>query len=263
MADPTYAPKHYKEIGGERKVIKSGGSLDVESGGEIDVESGGSFKIAGVAMTASAAELNAIAGGGLSAAELGVLDGVTPGTVAASKAMVVDANKDIASVRNITSTGAVTQGGARLLTAGAAAAAVADRIGASLTEGYEIKVIDETVSGFAAAKTFDLTEDIPAGAVILSVQANIETLVVAGGTSVKVAIGVAGGDVDKYGKTANLSKNAKIDTIPTHAVLGGAEDVQIGIVVTDGSTLGDTDASAGAVRVQIVYAALNSLDDAA
>jgi outer membrane murein-binding lipoprotein Lpp len=44
--------------------------------------------IDGTAVTATAAEINAIAGGGLSAAELGVLDGVTPGTVTADKAVV-------------------------------------------------------------------------------------------------------------------------------------------------------------------------------
>jgi hypothetical protein len=69
--------------------------------------------------------------------------------------------------------------------------------------------------------------------------------------------------VDKYGKTSAFTKNLKIDTIPTHAVLGGAEDVQIGIVTSDGSALGDANASAGAVRVRIVYALPNSLDDAA
>ena len=41
----------------------------------------------------------------ISEAELEMLDGITAGTVAASKAVVVDANKDIASFRNITLTG--------------------------------------------------------------------------------------------------------------------------------------------------------------
>jgi hypothetical protein len=45
---------------------------------------------------------------GVSDTELDVLDGVTAGTVTASKALVVDANKDIASLRNITATGTVT-----------------------------------------------------------------------------------------------------------------------------------------------------------
>ena len=39
------------------------------------------------------------------AAEINLLDGVTGGTVTASKAVVVDANKDIASFRNVTLTG--------------------------------------------------------------------------------------------------------------------------------------------------------------
>ncbi len=46
----------------------------------------------------------------ISEAELETIDGVTAGTVAASKAVVVDANKDAASFRNITATGAVTGG---------------------------------------------------------------------------------------------------------------------------------------------------------
>ena len=44
-------------------------------------------------------------GAELAEAELEMLDGITAGTVAASKAVVVDANKDAASFRNITLTG--------------------------------------------------------------------------------------------------------------------------------------------------------------
>jgi hypothetical protein len=43
-------------------------------------------------------------------AELEVLNGVTAGTVSASKALVVDSNKDIASLRNITLTGELDAG---------------------------------------------------------------------------------------------------------------------------------------------------------
>ena len=48
----------------------------------------------------------------LTTAELGVLDGLTVGTVAASKALTVDANRDIATIRNLTSDGALTTSGA-------------------------------------------------------------------------------------------------------------------------------------------------------
>jgi len=50
--------------------------------------------IAGVAVTTTAAELN-------------VLDAVTAGTVSASLALVVDANKDLATIRNLTSNGTI------------------------------------------------------------------------------------------------------------------------------------------------------------
>ena len=49
---------NYTEQGGERTVI--GGSLDVESGGELDIESGASLKLAGTAISATAAEINAV-----------------------------------------------------------------------------------------------------------------------------------------------------------------------------------------------------------
>lgn len=69
-----------REWGNE--VIADGGKLTIESGGEVDIESGGVLKIAGTALTPSAAEMN-------------VLDGVTAGTATASKAAVLGANKNL------------------------------------------------------------------------------------------------------------------------------------------------------------------------
>ena len=62
------------------------------------------LEIAGTAVTATAAELNAIAGNGLSAAELAVLDGVTAGTATASKAVVLNASKGISTITSATIT---------------------------------------------------------------------------------------------------------------------------------------------------------------
>lgn len=56
---------------------------------DVDVTS---LSVNGVAQTATPAEVNALAG-------------VTAGTVTASKALVVDSNKDLASLRNLTLTG--------------------------------------------------------------------------------------------------------------------------------------------------------------
>jgi len=95
-----YQGKVYREQGGNRQVVASGGSLDVESGGELDIESGGSLKLAGTAVTATAAEINAIAGGGISAAEFDYLDGATVANSVASKAAILDASKYLRTAAN-------------------------------------------------------------------------------------------------------------------------------------------------------------------
>jgi len=50
MSDSTYMPKTYRKDGGDTSVIASGGVLDIESGGAL--------KLAGIAITPTAAELN-------------------------------------------------------------------------------------------------------------------------------------------------------------------------------------------------------------
>lgn len=150
---------------------------------------------------------------------------------------------------------------ASLATAGAAAAAVAHRFGDTATEGWEIRVIDETVSGLNAITT-DLTEDIPTGAVILGAQLNIEAALTGGGTTTKVGVGDGDVNPDLYGLSADLAKNTKIDLISDWAVLGGALSLEIN-ACTDAGALGDTALTVGDVRVRIVYAVCNSLDDAA
>lgn len=81
----------YTEQGGERQVVASGGSLDIESGGELDIESGGALKIAGTAVTATAEEINR-------AADVsGRLVNLTAGTLAITEALhdgkVITVNK--------------------------------------------------------------------------------------------------------------------------------------------------------------------------
>ena len=129
-----------------------------------------------------------------------------------------------------------------------------------LGNGCRVVELDETIIGLGAVST-DISQDIPDGAVLLCVQANIEKLVVSAGTSVKVGIGPTS-DPDKYGITSALTKNLKIDTMPAYVVLSGAEDVQINMCDTGGG-IGDSAASGGDVRVRIVYSIPVSLDDAA
>ncbi len=73
-------------------------------------------------VTSTTAELNILDGATLSTAELNKLDGVTAtttelnyvdttaGTVAASKAVIADANRDVSNIRNLSVTGDITSG---------------------------------------------------------------------------------------------------------------------------------------------------------
>lgn len=62
------------------------------------------WSIDGTAVTVTAAELNAAAGTGLDATELGYLNGVTAGTATASKAVVLDGSKGISTITSATIT---------------------------------------------------------------------------------------------------------------------------------------------------------------
>jgi len=73
----------------------------------------------------------------ITTAEIGVLDAVTPGTAAASKALVLDANLDIGTIRNLTSSGVVTAAGFT--------------IGSAVINEAELEQIDGITAGTVAA----------------------------------------------------------------------------------------------------------------
>lgn len=73
------------------------GNVDGTLQAKINLPAASNLKIAGTAVDTTAAELN-------------VLNGVTAGTASASKAVVLDANKDLTAIRNITATGEINAG---------------------------------------------------------------------------------------------------------------------------------------------------------
>jgi hypothetical protein len=70
--------------------------------------------LGGTAVTSTAAELNLLDGVTATTSELNYVD-TTAGTVAASKAVVVDSNKDTSGIRNLTITGTLNSGTPALL----------------------------------------------------------------------------------------------------------------------------------------------------
>jgi len=127
----------FEVSGGDNVIFKASGEIEASSldiSGDVDVDGTletDALSIAGTTVTSTAAELNILDGVTSTASELNILDGVTStaselnildgvtsttaelnlldgstaGTVVASKAVVVDSNKDIASFRNVTLTG--------------------------------------------------------------------------------------------------------------------------------------------------------------
>jgi cytoskeletal protein CcmA (bactofilin family) len=91
IIDNNAAALEIAEAGNNYVVFHStDGSEKVEVAKTLDVTGG--LKIGGTAVTSDAGDLN-------------LVDGITAGTVAASKAVVVDSDKDISGFRNITLTG--------------------------------------------------------------------------------------------------------------------------------------------------------------
>lgn len=136
-------------------------------------------------------------------------------------------------------------------------------LGSTDSEGLQLKVIEEIVDFTGnAAKFKAMATAVPADSVILSIQANVEELLVGGSTTVKFALGINDGDTDKYGVGAAFTKNTKISTLPDYAVLSAEEQIDVNGVVTAGTSLGDTNLTAGKVRVRVVYLNLSDLADA-
>lgn len=159
---------------------------------ELNVET--KFSKSGVELTATGAEMN-------------VLTGVTPGTVAAGKAVVADANKDVATFRHITLSGNLVSGSTTLseadlalvdgLNAGVATASkalvagAAKQIPAGLVENVETKNADFTLTANDSFKTFIITDvdkvaSLPATAAGLRYTFIIAAAALSGGTGFSI-----------------------------------------------------------------------------
>ena len=129
------------KAGGNYVYVQSGGTIAVKSGGIQDFESGSYLKIAGTAMTASAAEVN-------------LIDGSIAGTAVGSKALALNSSREVnyfgvsdtlytntALIRVTTGSTIDVESGGTLKIAGSA-------VSASATE---LNYIDGTILGTAVA----------------------------------------------------------------------------------------------------------------
>lgn len=185
----------------------------------------------------------------VSEAEFQVLDAVTAGTVAASKAVVVDANKDIASFRNMTATGTVT---------------VPSVVTAS---GDGVVYASAPLTIVADANAHDTAIVVPAGAVIEAVYVDVTTQEATGGTKT-VSIGVKGGSGTGFLNAVSVAsagtiKGTLVNTGQTLGALLSVDESGAGVLVpepyvcaaatTVNYTLGSNDFAELVARVIVKY----------
>jgi len=141
--------------------------------------------------------------------ELAGLDGITAGTVAASKAVIVDSDKDITGFRNVTATGAFVIGNASMaeadleqidgITAGTVAASKAVVVDANKDASGFRNITAASLSSSARSDAFGLRIDT--GGVIGTagdtdlLTLNNDQLVVAGAAQVSAGLSATGGNI--------------------------------------------------------------------
>ncbi|MDC1387747.1 hypothetical protein N8330_02025 [Gammaproteobacteria bacterium] len=184
-----------KDINGLRNLTASGeldaATLDISGNADIDgTLEADAISIDGTTITASAADIN-------------LIDGIANGTVTASKAVVVDANKDVSGFRNITLTGLLNAGSLDISgNADIDGTLEADAIsidGTTITaSAADINLIDGITNGTVAANKAVVTDESGN----ISGFTNITTNSLNANGLVTVGVNDTGYDVKFYGDTS-------------------------------------------------------------
>ena len=166
--------------------------------------------------------------------------------------------------------------GSTLFTAGAGTGTgdLVQVYGPDITHGWARYVYQADVTP-AAVETALFT--VPAMSRLIVAQANVQSALTGGGTTVTFGIGITG-DVDAYGTASNsgvqadlLTQNAKINAMAGIAANAGASlgvfsaatvALKLIAAATGGASAGDTALTVGTVRIRIVYETLLPLANA-
>ena len=184
-----------KDINGLRNLTASGeldaATLDISGNADIDgTLEADAISIDGTTITASAADIN-------------LIDGIANGTVTASKAVVVDANKDVSGFRNITLTGLLNAGSLDISgnvdIDGTLEADAISIDGTTITaSAADINLIDGITNGTVAANKAVVTDESGN----ISGFTNITTNSLNANGLVTVGVNDTGYDVKFYGDTS-------------------------------------------------------------
>ena len=284
-ADNTY---DIGASGSEWKDLYLDGTANIDSlvadtadinGGTIDGAIIGGSSAAAITGTAITGTSFVIGSADISEAELETIDGVTAGTVAASKAVVVDSNKDIGTFRNLTIDGVFTDGNYTFDTSGnvsglgtIASGAITSSgvitgtgftIGSAVINEAELETIDGITAGTVIASKAIITDsnkDITGGRnITISGELDAATLDISGdadidGTLEADAITVDGTALNEYIADtvgAMVSSNTETNITVTYEDGDNTLDFVIGTLNQD--TTGTAD--------NITVSANNSTDE--
>jgi len=123
------------------------------------------------------------------------------------------------------------------------------------TLSQEMEILDDTVSLDPAAASFNLSDVVPSGAVIVGCQLRLETEVTGAGGAARVGLGVAG-NANKYGMTTGLTSGLTIDKIPNWKVLTAPEDVRVYALGAGGGASGTIGGAGEGLKVRVTYVTL-------
>jgi hypothetical protein len=134
--------------------------------------------------------------------------------------------------------------------------------GRTMDEGLAIMVIDEIIDVSVGGKTINLTNVVPQGAMLFSVQAHNRSGITAGGTSARVGLG-DDSDPDKYKLyKKTIDEQGIADIALDGTPLAGDEQITVNACTT-GGVLGDSDFANGTIRVRVVYFQIRDLESVA
>ena len=194
-------------------------------------------------------------------AELETIDGITAGTVVASKALVVDSNKDIASLRNITLTGELDAGSLDV-SGDANVAGEVQTAGIGYTDGDNaITIADGGACTFPQTGTFSgLVQALTGGVGIARTEG---TLHVHTATAGSVTANTSYDDLvienSTYGGITILTPNDVIGSL----AFGDPENNDDGVIRYDHSTAAMEFFTAGAVRASLTSGGILGINETA
>mgnify|MGYP003133484409 CR=1 FL=1 len=250
----------------------------------------GGLTVAGTAGITGVATVGGLTIGSavINEAELETIDGITAGTVAASKAVVVDSNKDIGTFRNITIDGTFSDGnytfdtsgnvsglgtiGSGAITSSGVITGTGFTIGSAAINEAELETIDGVTAGTVAAskavvvdsnkdigsfRNVTLTGELDAATLDISGNAdidgttNLDAVDIDGAVQVDATITVGADDqgYDIIFYGDTASANMTWDTSADDLILNGGA----GLIVPDGQlTLGSTALAATAAELNVL-----------